>query len=117
MPYVKDVLFYLFTPQGAADIGIFYFAWVAIFLSVNIIWDIFTSRTPEFHLSMLTTKLRTLHSATFFCGSLLLLLTIVEPNLWVLAKETYVPIVLAGISGVLTSLPAICPYEVGARPS
>jgi hypothetical protein len=114
MQYVLDVLFYLFTPQATADIGVFYFLWVTIFLSVNIAWDIFTSKTPQFHLSMLKAKLSILHSATFFCSSLLLLLTIAEPNLWILAKETYVPIILAGISGILTSVPALCPYEVAA---
>jgi hypothetical protein len=111
MSYVDSVFYYFFTPQSVADVGIFYFLWIALFMSINIIWDICSTNTGAFHIVKLKDKIGTLHSATFFCSSLLLLMAVWEPNVWLLAKETYLPIILAGASGLLSSAPYLCPYD------
>lgn len=114
MGYVSGVFYYFFAPQTAGDVGIFYFLWITLFLVINIVWDIVSTNTGSFHIVNLRDKLATLHSATFFCSSLLMLMAVWEPNVWLLAKETYVPIILAGASGILSSLPYLCPYDVTA---
>jgi hypothetical protein len=112
MSYVSSLFYYFFTPQSVADVGIFYFLWIALFMFTNIIWDVFSPNTESFHIIKLKDKISTLHSATFFCSSLLLLMAVWEPNVWLLAKETYLPIILAGASGMLSSAPYLCPYDV-----
>lgn len=72
-----------------------------MFIAVNVIWDILSPRTGSFHIEKMREKTSTLHNATVFCTSLLMLLTIFEPSVWTLAKETYVPIILAGGSAAL----------------
>jgi hypothetical protein len=103
--------YYMLTPQTVADVGVYYLLWMALFLIINVTWDVCTTKTEPFHIEKMKEKTSILHSAAFFCSSLLMLLTIIEPNVWALAKETYLPIILAGASGVLTSIPALCPYS------
>ena len=112
--YLSPMFRYLFAPQSATELAIYYLLWISIFLFINITWDIFTPKTETFHISRMKDKISTVHSASFFCSSLLLLLSVVEPPLFALAKDTYVPIILAGASGLLSSSPALCPYEIEA---
>lgn len=89
----------------------FYFVWIAIFLGVNIVWDIQTRRTPKFHLDRLKDKYDVVYNAIAFCSSLLILVSLVSPTVQKLGKDTTVPLILAGFSGLLRALPALCPYK------
>jgi hypothetical protein len=106
------VLHYLFAPDSGPELSVYYLIWISIFLAVNIVWDIATPKTPPFHFTSLGSKVSTVHNAAFFCSSLLLVIAVIKPDIWNLAKESYIPNILAGVSGILTSLPAICPYKL-----
>jgi hypothetical protein len=102
----------MFAPAGPGDLGICYLIWIGIFIILNISWDIGTPKTKPFHIVKLKDKTGILHHGASFCSSLLLIVAIFDPKVWDLAKESYIPIILAGASGILTSIPAICPYKL-----
>lgn len=89
----------------------YYFVWIAVFLLTNVVWDIRTKRTPVFHLDRLKDKSDVVYNAVAFCSSLLILVALVSPTVQGLGKDTTVPIILAGFSGLLRALPALCPYK------
>ena len=109
---IHFVVHHLFTPSGSADLAEFYFAWVCIFLFINIVWDVGTDRTEKFQILKLREKTEVLHTAASFSSSLLLIIAVFDPVLWDLAKETYIPVLIAGASGILNTIPSLCPYDL-----
>ncbi len=100
----------ILAPTNVEELINFYLIWILLFLSINIIWDIKTTKTPVFHFTSLAGKAALLHPASFFCSSLLIIVACKEPDVWKLAEEIKIPILLTGFSGVLTSIVAFCPY-------
>lgn len=78
---------------------------------VNVIWDIKTDRTPPFHLDRFKEKYDVVYNAATFCSGLLLLVGLVSPTVQALAKDTTVPLILAGSTSLLRAVPALCPYK------
>lgn len=105
----------IFCPSNAQHIGIFYFFWIASFMSVHILWDIFSPHTDSFHIGRLGSKTSVVYNAATFCSSFLLLLAIIEPAARTAAGEYSLPFALAGFSGIIQSLGAIAPYPPGAK--
>jgi hypothetical protein len=101
----------LFYPSDITSLTIFYLAWIAVFVMINIAWDIFSHRTPPFHISHLRDKISVLHSAAAFSSSLLIIISLINPAVEKLVKDTTVPLMLAALAGMLMTLPALCPYS------
>lgn len=98
-------------PSNSADLATYYLFWISLFLGINVLWDVFTSRTPSFHMERLTEKGDVLFSAASFCSSLLIITGFISPHVQQLSRDTMVPLILAGFSGIIKTLPAICPYK------
>lgn len=107
------IVSFALTPSNSAELGIYYLFWISLFLGINVIWDVCTSRTPSFHLERLTEKGDVLFSAASFCSSLLIITSFLSTNVQQLSRDTMVPLILAGFSGILKAFPAICPYKKG----
>lgn len=101
----------ILTPHSAAELPVFYLFWVLLYLAINIIWDIRSLRTPEFHMSMLGNKTTVAFNAASFASSLLLVVGMADPKTLKAAGDTMLPILLAGSSGVLFGLAEVCPYK------
>lgn len=98
-------------PATQHDLPIFYLFWVLLYLSVNVIWDIRSQRTPDFHVSLFAQKTPVAFNAASFASSLLLLIGLVSPPTMKLAGDTMLPIMMAGLSGVFFGIAEVCPYK------
>jgi hypothetical protein len=98
-------------PSNSAELATYYLIWISLFLGINVVWDAFTSRTPKFHLERLTEKGDVLFSAASFCSSLLIITSFLSSHVQQLSRDTMVPLILAGFSGIIKTIPAICPYK------
>lgn len=104
-----------FFPSDVNQMTVFYLIWIGLFFIINTIWDIFTDKTPTFHIAMMKDKMDVLYGASTFCSSLLILIGLVSPEVGKLSKDTILPLVLAGGAGLLRGLPALCPYKPEAE--
>lgn len=107
-----DLLHIIWAPSDVKELMYFYLFWVVLFLFINIVWDIKSNETPDFHFTAIADKVSLLHPASFLCSSLLIIVACIDPTVWKLAEEIKIPILLTGISGILTSAAACCPYKV-----
>lgn len=114
MDYPIYLLHCAFSPNTLVELGIYYFIWMVIFIGINIVWDIYSPRTKSFHFSMLKSKTPTAYAAATFSSSFVVLLSIVNKSVASVVGETYLPLILAGITGVLHSISEICPYSPDA---
>lgn len=106
-----DILHYFLLPPDTQHVVIYYLFWLLLFLVVNILWDIRTDKTPPFHLDHLKDKVGVLYEAATFCSSLLIITGMASHSVQALARDTTLPLLLAGISGLLRSVPVLCPYK------
>jgi hypothetical protein len=106
-----DLLHYLLLPPDSEHVCVYYLFWLALFLVINVFWDAKTDKTPPFHLDLLKTKVNILYDAATFCSSLLIVTGLISNSVKALSHDTMLPLLIAGISGVLRSLPAVCPYK------
>jgi hypothetical protein len=109
---VSYIFHIVLAPSDVTELMYFYLFWVVLFLFINIVWDIYSSKTPKFHFTEIADKVTLLHPASFLCSSILIIVACIDPTVWKLAEEIKVPILLTGISGILTSAAACCPYKV-----
>jgi hypothetical protein len=107
---------YLLLPSDSGELAVYYLVWFSIFLTVNVGWDVLTKRTPRFHLDRFKDKGDVLFGASAFCSSLLILTGLISPGVQQLAKDTMVPLILAGFSGLIRALPSLCPYKASDVP-
>ncbi len=106
-----DALHYFLLPPDSQHVVIYYLFWLVLFLSINVFWDIRTQKTPPFHLDHLKEKVPVLYDAATFCSSLLIITGMASHSVQALARDTTLPLLLAGFSGLLRSLPVLCPYK------
>lgn len=99
-------------PRNVGELSTFYLTWTVLYMSVNIVWDIKSPHTPAFHISDMRSKVPTAWSASSMCSSLLLVLSIFSQSVRQLAQDTLVPVLLAGISGILLGIGELCPYDI-----
>jgi hypothetical protein len=102
---------YIFAPADTPHLTAYYLFWIIVFFLIHVIWDVLTKKTPPFHLTMLREKVSVLHHASTFCSSTLVLTSLVSPAVAKVATDTAVPLILAGLSGILQAIPALCPYK------
>ena len=98
-------------PPDTVSLTIFYLFWIVLFLFINISWDIATPNTPSFHIESLKGKINVVHHGVAFCSSLLVVVSLLNPAVREVARDTMVPLLIAGISGMLLTIPALCPYS------
>jgi len=98
-------------PGTTSQLTVYYLFWILAFLLINTIWDIQSDKTPPFHIAMLKEKHGVLYNASTFCSSLLIITAIVSPTVRQIAKDTTLPLILAGVAGILRAVPALCPYD------
>jgi hypothetical protein len=101
----------LFYPTDVTSLTIYYLAWITLFVLANIVWDIRSDKTPPFHITNLRKKISVVHSAAMFASSLLIVIALLNPSVDKIARDTIVPLILAALAGMLTTLPALCPYS------
>ena len=101
----------MIAPASAQDLPVFYLFWVLLYLAINVIWDIRSSKTPEFHWAHFSGKSPVAYSAASFASSLLLLVGLANPATMKVAGDTMVPVMLAGFSGIFFGLSEMCPYK------
>lgn len=101
----------LLAPQTTGDLPIFYLFWVLLYLTINIVWDVRSGRTPTFHVSHLSQKTPVAFNAASFASSLLLIVGLCDKDTMKVAGDTFVPILLAGLAGLFFALSEICPYK------
>ena len=106
---------YTLFPADVGEMSVYYFIWISFFFIVNTAWDIFTPKTPAFHIANMKDRMDVLYGASTFCSSLLILMGLISPTVRQLSKDTIVPLVLAGFAGILRGLPALCPYKPEAE--
>ncbi|MEH3118279.1 MAG: hypothetical protein PGN25_12005 [Methylorubrum populi] len=105
----------VFLPADVGEMTVYYLIWISIFFFINIFWDIRTSKTPSFHIANMKDKMDVLYGASTFCSSLLILIGLVSPTVKQLAKDTILPLILAGCAGILRGIPSLCPYKPEAE--
>ncbi|MBY5935333.1 hypothetical protein KUV51_20165 [Tateyamaria omphalii] len=106
--WLEAVLF----PSTSEHLGIFYLTWIGLFLFVHLVWDAKSAETPGFHLRRLESKFSVLFSAATFSSSFIVILSVPFAPVRLLLADTSLPLVLSGFSGLLLSIPALCPYEI-----
>jgi len=102
-------------PSSSRQLFIFYVAWISLFLAINLLWDVLSPLTPVFHLHRIRDKVGTLYAASTFCSSLLLLISLFDSDVATVAGDTLLPMIQAGMTGLLHSVGEICPYDSAAR--
>lgn len=108
----SSLLNVFFAPETIRQLPIYYLFWIILYLTINIIWDIRSTRTPKFHFGHLGSKVGALYNAAAFASSLLLFVSLLDDATRKLAGDTVAPIVLAALSGLLVALAELCPYKV-----
>lgn len=101
----------LLCPQSLQQLSIFYLFWILLYMAVNIIWDIRSSQTADWHIADLTGKIGPLYNAASFASSFLLLVAAFDPKVRALAGDTVAPLILASLSGIFVSVGEVCPYK------
>ena len=103
---------YVVLPSDTAKLTIYYLFWMSLFIAINTIWDIWTPKTPKFHIAVMKDKQTVLYDAATFCSSLLIITAIASPTVRQISKDTTLPLLIAGASGLLRTIPALCPYKI-----
>jgi len=91
------------------DIAIFYVIVTALFLTIHIVWDYRSEKTPPFDLRNLKAKVPVVFSAVTFCSSFLLLAALLDRNIFPLLGDSIVPVLVSGSAGILISLADLSP--------
>jgi hypothetical protein len=105
---------YVLAPNDLRHLTVFYLVWIVVFLVVNIAWDCLTPLTPNFRIHSLRGKIGVLHGGAAFCSSLLIISALIDEEVAKIARDTVIPLILAGFSGMLLTAPAMCPYAAVA---
>lgn len=104
-------------PSSVRELSVYYLIWISTFLSINITWDVVTPNTPRFHFSNLKGKITTLYAAATFSSSFLLILSLFSEAVVKLVGDTLVPLILAGMTGILCAISELCPYTPQKTPT
>lgn len=112
---LSELLRVFVLPQTTTDIAAFYVVWTCAYMTINIIWDVVSKRTPAFHISALDTKIPTLWNGMTFASSLLLIVSPFDAGVRMLVDAAVAPIILAGFAGLLVSISSICPYRTSMK--
>lgn len=96
-------------PQDQEAVKLFYLLVIAAFLVVNIIFDVVSKDTPAFTVENLRSKVVVSYDASTLASSALVLMSVFDANLATVLGEFWIPLMLAGISGVLVSFPGMFP--------
>lgn len=102
----------MFLPASTSDMAVYYLIWIILFLSINIFWDINSDKTPDFHLQNIKAKTGALYSAATFCSSMLLIISLFSEAVATIVGNTLVPVILAGLTGILHAISDLCPYPI-----
>lgn len=106
-----------FVPQTSEQLLQSYLIWFVVFVLVNVVWDIFTPKTPPFHVSRLKDKLIVAVGSTSFCSGLLIFSSAFNSGTNAVVGSTPATLVIAAAAGILLSISYICPYEADVRMS
>jgi hypothetical protein len=99
------MIWFLF-PQSVPQIGMFYAAWAALFVTIYILVFVFTRKQGEKFADGLSYPLGA--AAVSFSNSLLMLLSVFNETTFALVFGSFnVTIILAGVTGILVSIKAL----------
>lgn len=98
-------------PHTKGELVKFYFLWITVYMAIHMIWDAVTRHTPPFHFGSMGGKISTLFGASTLASSILLLTGLVDGITEKMIGDTVLPLLLAGMSGMLVGLSGLCPYD------
>ena len=99
-------------PETLQQLPVYYLIWTLFYMTIHIVWDARSTRTPALHFVHIGSKVGSLYNAVSFASSLLLLVGIFNEATRKLAGDTVAPILLAAISGLMVALSEMCPYKI-----
>ena len=108
---MTEFIFYLFCPSSSKQTAIFYTFWIFTYTIINLVWDITSKKTEVFQFGHLDRKINVLYNAASFASSLLVVISVFSEPVRKIAGDIMVPLLLAGISGVVISVSELCPYK------
>jgi len=94
-------------PTDLDGVKLFYAIVIFGCLALNILWDIFSRKTEDFTAASLKGKIGVSYGASTLASSLLVLISVFHDGLALVLGEFWIPLLLAGIAGVLVSLPEV----------
>jgi fatty acid desaturase len=103
---MPDWLSILLYPATKEEITIFYLFWTVLYIAIHLFWE---WSIGKFKLIKLKSKVPVLFSATSFATSIILLLSLTDPNLFKIVGDSVIPLIIAGLSGVLFGLSELVP--------
>lgn len=106
------MLSYILTPYDTPHLTAYYLIWITFFVLVNSIWDWRSKRTRPFHFLHLKEKSNLLYDGSSFCSSLLVIMSLISVDVQKLSTSITIPLLIAGGSGLLRSIVALCPYKL-----
>lgn len=102
----------VFAPSTTDQIPTFYCVWMLIYIAVHIVWDARSERTPSFNVVRLAQRHHLIYSGATFASSLLIVLGVLTNSVRELISDTALPLLIAGGSGILSSISAAAPYRL-----
>lgn len=100
---------WVYFPDSKEEVGYFYLLWTLLYLATHILWDFLSKKTPPFELKNLKDDINILWSGTTIATSLLLLFAVPQPALLTVVGDITLPLIIAGMSGVLIALSNLQP--------
>ena len=116
MDAVAEVARTLFTYETPAKINYAFAFWTVFYLTLNIAWDILSSKTPPWSMSQLREKADTVFQAGTFAGGILLFLAAFQSDMRAALMESNFALGLPGLVCLLHSLSNISPVGKKDRP-
>jgi hypothetical protein len=109
--FIVEFLWHIIFPANLRELSISYLFGSMLYLSINIIWDMKSKYTPSFHFSTLKEKMDTLFNGVTCSSSFLVISSVFDAKTAEVVGASGIAYVLAGLSGILVSLSALCPYD------
>lgn len=96
-------------PASVAELTHFYLLWMLLFLGVHVVWDWLSASTPALSLVRIAGKNSQLYAASTFASSFVLVLGLIDQKTSEVVGASPIPIILAGLSGLLNSFGSLVP--------
>jgi hypothetical protein len=99
----------IFVPKSIEEMKFFYLVVIVLYTGLNLVLDGLSKDTPPMTADRLRAKIFVLYDATSLASSALVLASIFDSNLAKLLGEFWVPLMLAGASGLIVGISGLFP--------
>lgn len=102
-----------YVPHTQEQLNGYYLIVCILYMTVHLIWDARSRRTPPFSLYRLYLKSREVYSSANFSTSLFLMMLLLDLNNPLRTSEAMMlPLLLAALTGLMLSLSALVPEKI-----